>query len=155
MSLPVHYGHLIRVLHCCCDQSMTENLEKMDLTASQGRLLGFIARRGDTPTYAKDVEMALDLSHPTVSGLLSRLEQKGFLTQETDPKDRRSKRIVLLEKGKACQEWMYQRLLAHEERIVRGFSPEERAQFLALLQRAIENLHPENGGVHQKEETKA
>lgn len=151
----MHYGHLIRVLHWCCDQEMTENLEKMDLTASQGHLLAFISRRGDQPTCAKDVETGLRLSHPTVSGLLSRLEQKGFLTQETDPKDRRSKRIVLLEKGKVCQERMCQMIEEHEERIVRGFTPEEREQFLNLLRRAIKNLHPENGCVHQKEETKA
>ncbi len=134
---------------------MTENLEKMDLTASQGRLMGFIAHRGETPTYAKDVEAAMDMSHPTVSGLLSRLEQKGFIALETDPKDRRSKRIVLLEKGRACQERMHQQIMENEERIVRGFTPEEREQFLTLLRRAIENVHPDNGGIHQKEETKA
>jgi len=151
----VHYGHLIRILHWCCDQEMTENLEKMDLTASQGQLLTFVFHRGDRPTYAKDIEMSLRLSHPTVSGLLSRLEQKGFLTLETDPKDRRSKRIVLLEKGKTCQARMRQLLAEHEARLVRGFTPEEREQFQDLLQRAIQNLHPENGCVHQKEETKA
>ena len=43
----------------------------------------------------------------------------------------------------------------HEKRIVQGFTPEEREQFLNLLRRAIKNLHPENGCVHQKEETKA
>lgn len=155
IALTVHYGHLIRVLHCCCDQSMTENLEKMDLTASQGRLMGYIAHRKGAPTYAKDVEAALDLSHPTVSGLLSRLEQKGFIALETDPKDRRSKQIVLQEKGRACLEKMHQLMTEHEERIVRGFSPAEREQFRVLLQRAIENVHPDNGGIHQKEETKA
>ncbi len=151
----MHYGHLIRILHWCCDQEMTENLEKMDLTASQGHLLAFVSHRGDRPTYAKDVELSLRLSHPTVSGLLSRLEQKGFLTLETDSKDRRSKRIVLLEKGKVCQERMCQMIDEHEKRIVQGFTPEEREQFQDLLQRAIKNLHPEDGCVHQKEETKA
>ena len=134
---------------------MTENLEKMDLTASQGRLMAFLFHRGDRPTYAKDIETVFRLTHPTVSGLLSRLEQKGFIALETDPKDRRSKRIVLLEKGRACQERMHQQIMENEERIVRGFTPEEREQFLTLLRRAIENVHPDNGGIHQKEETKA
>ena len=134
---------------------MTENLEKMDLTASQGRLMAFLFHRGDRPTYAKDIETVFRLTHPTVSGLLSRLEQKGFIALETDPKDRRSKRIVLLEKGRACQERMHQQIMENEERIVRGFTPEERVLFLNLLRRAIENVHPENGNIHQKEETKA
>ena len=63
---------------------MTENLEKMDLTASQGRLMAFLFHRGDSPTYAKDVETTFQLTHPTVSGLLSRLEQKGFIALETE-----------------------------------------------------------------------
>ena len=52
----VHYGHLVRILHWCCDQTMTEALNQMDLTASQGRLMAFLAHRGERPTYAKDVE---------------------------------------------------------------------------------------------------
>ena len=127
----------------------------MDLTASQGRLLAFVFHRRDKPTYAKDVETALRLSHPTVSGLLSRLEQKDFIALEPDPRDRRSKRIRVLEKGRACQEMMHRQITENEERIVRGFTPEEREQFRKLLQRAIENIHPEDGCVHQKEETKA
>ena len=95
--LSVHYGHLVRILHWCCDQPMTEALNKMDLTASQGRLMAFVAHRGQQPTYARDVEQALHLPHPTVSGLLSRLEQKGFVELITDPDDRRSKRIVISE----------------------------------------------------------
>ena len=119
---------------------MTENLEKMDLTASQGRLMAFLFHRGDRPTYAKDVETTLQLTHPTVSGLLSRLEQKGFIALETDLKDRRSKRIVVLEKGRACHEVMHQQIAENEERIVRGFSPEERDTLRQLLLRLADNL---------------
>ena len=80
--MSVHYGHLIRILHWCTDQMMTDALDKLDLTAAQGRLMAFLAHRGEQPTYAKDVEAEFHLSHPTVSGLLSRLEQKGFLEGE-------------------------------------------------------------------------
>ena len=63
----------MRILHWCCDQTMTEALNNMGLTASQGRLMAFLAHRGEQPTYAKDVEADFHLSHPTVSCLLSRL----------------------------------------------------------------------------------
>ena len=150
----VHYGHLVRILHWCCDQTMTEALDKLDLTASQGRLMAFLAHRGEQPTYAKDVEAEFHLSHPTVSGLLSRLEQKDFLELKTDPNDRRSKRIVISEKGMACHERMHAVILENESRIVQGFSEEEKAQFACLLQRAIDNVCPENGQ-SKKEEPKA
>lgn len=148
----MHYGHLIRILHWCTDQAMTDALEQMDLTAAQGRLMAFVAHRGQQPTYAKDLEAELHLSHPTVSGLLSRLEQKGFISLETDPSDRRSRRIVISPKGLACHERMHAVIAQNESRIVKGFTPEESAQFTAFLQRAIENLHPEDG-CRKKEET--
>lgn len=152
--LSVHYGHLVRILHWCCDQTMTEALNKMDLTASQGRLMAFVAHRGQQPTYARDVEQALRLTHPTVSGLLSRLEQKGFVELITDPNDRRSKRIVISEKGLACHERMHETIMENESRIVQGFTEEEKALLAQLLQRAIENVHPD-AGCGNKEETKA
>ena len=151
--LSVHYGHLVRILHWCCDQTMTEALNKMDLTASQGRLMAFLAHRGEQPTYAKDVEAEFHLSHPTVSGLLSRLEQKDFLELKTDPNDRRSKRIVISEKGLACHERMHATIIENESRIVQGFTEEEKALLAQLLQRAIDNVRPDSG-CPSKEEKK-
>ena len=116
--------------------------------------MAFLARRGERPTYAKDVEAEFHLSHPTVSGLLSRLEQKDFLELKTDPNDRRSKRIVISEKGMASHERMHAAIMENESRIVRGFSEEEKAQFAQFLQRAIDNVCPENGQ-SKKEEPKA
>ena len=144
----------MRILHWCCDQTMTEALNNMGLTASQGRLMAFLAHRGEQPTYAKDVEAEFHLSHPTVSGLLSRLEQKDFLELKTDPNDRRSKRIVISEKGMACHERMHAGIRENESHIVQGFSEEEKAQFAQFLQRAIDNVCPENGQ-SKKEEPKA
>ena len=149
----VHYGHLVRILHWCCDQTMTEALDKLDLTASQGRLMAFVAHRGQLPTYARDVEAELHLTHPTVSGLLSRLEQKGFVELKTDPKDRRSKRILISEKGLACHERMHAVILENESRIVQGFTEEEKALLAQLLQRAIDNVRPDSG-CPSKEEKK-
>ena len=126
----------------------------MDLTASQGRLMAFVAHRGNRATYARDVETELHLTHPTVSGLLSRLEQKGFIALRTDPNDRRSKRIVISEKGLACHERMHAVITENENRIVQDFSEEEKALFAQFLQRAIDNVCPENGQ-SKKEEPKA
>ena len=137
--MPVCYGHLIRILHWRTDQTITDTLEKMGLTASQGRVLGYVAHHPEPPC-PRDIENDFHLRHPTVSGLLSRLEQKGFLQLRTDPEDRRCKRIYLLEKGKACQTQILQRIHQHEAQLVQGFTPEEQAQFASLLQRAIENL---------------
>lgn len=105
-----------------------------------------------SPPCARDIEEAFHLSHPTVSGLLSRLEKKGFLEFRPDAQDRRCKRIYALPKGRELHETMHKTIQATEERMVQGFSPEEREQFQTLLLRAIENMDPERKDHTCKEE---
>jgi DNA-binding MarR family transcriptional regulator len=139
MILAIFLGHLVRVLHWCTDQAMTAALEKMELTAAQGRIMGYLSHQTEPPC-PKDIEEAFHLSHPTVSGLLSRLEQKGFLELKTDPDDRRCKRIYILPKGWECHQRMHRVIADNEARILEGFSPEEREQFAVFLDRAIRNM---------------
>lgn len=134
-----HYGHLIRILHWCTDQAMTSELEQLELTAAQGHIMVFLMHCQEPPC-PRDVEEKFHLSHPTVSGILSRLEQKGFLELRPDKTDRRFKRIFILPKGMECHERMHRTILNNEEQMVKDFSPEERKQFQALLQRAIANM---------------
>lgn len=152
--LTYHYGHLLRILHWCTDQSMTAALEKMDLTAAQGHIMAYLAHQKQPPC-PRDVEAEFQLSHPTVSGLLQRLEQKGFIELRTDPKDRRCKRIYILPKGEECHELMHRTIQENECRLVEDFTPEEQELFATLLHRAITNM----GGNpcrrrHKEEETK-
>ena len=139
ISLQIHYGHFIRILHWCTDQAMTAALEKMDLTAAQGHIMGYLSHQKQPPC-PRDIETAFHLSHPTVSGLLSRLEQKGFIQLRPDPDDRRCKRIFIQPKGQQCHETMYQTILGIESQMVQNFTPEEKEQFICFLQRAIANM---------------
>lgn len=131
---------------------MTNALEKMDLTASQGHIMGFLAHR-EQPPCPRDIEAEFQLSHPTVSGLLSRLEQKGFLELRTDPDDRRCKRIFILPKGRECHDLMHHTIQENERRIVNGFTPEEQELFAELLMRAITNMGGNPCPQKHKEET--
>ncbi|MBR3949739.1 MAG: MarR family transcriptional regulator [Oscillospiraceae bacterium] len=153
ISLKYHYGHLLRILHWCTDQSMTNALETMDLTAAQGHIMGFLAHQKNPPC-PRDVEKEFRLSHPTVSGILSRLEQKGFLELRTDPEDRRCKRIYILPKGTQCHQLMHETIGRNEARIVEGFTPEEQEQFAQFLQRAIANMGCDPCRTKHKEEPK-
>ena len=145
------YGHYARILHWCTDQAMTAALEKMDLTAAQGHIMGYLARQPEPPC-PWDLEEAFHLSHPTVSGLLSRLEQKGFIELQTDPYDRRCKRIYIQPKGQECHQTMHQTITAIEHQLVRGFTPDEKELFADLLQRAIANMGGGPCQFHSQEE---
>jgi DNA-binding MarR family transcriptional regulator len=151
-SVHRHYGHMLRHLHSCVDQNITAALASMDLTAAQGAVMGFIIHSSQPPC-ARDVEQAFQLSHPTVSGLLSRLEKKGFLEFRPDETDRRCKRIYILPKGMELNETMHRTIQSVEERMVMGFGEEEKELFRQYLQRAIQNMGADSCKCRHKEET--
>ena len=136
-----HYGHALRILHWQLDQTVTNALAQMDLTAAQGHIIAFLIHRPDPPC-SRDIEEAFQLSHPTVSGLLSRLEKKGFIEFRPDEADRRCKRIYVLPKGHACHETIHRIIAENEAKVVEGFTEEEKAKFAAYLRRAISNMGP-------------
>ena len=133
------YGHSIRVLHWAVDQTMSATLADLDLTASQGRILAFIAH-APQPPCPRDVEESFQLSHPTVSGILSRLEKKGFIQITPDSTDRRCKRVSLDQKGRECLARMEETITGNERRMVENFTEEEKQQFADFLNRAILNM---------------
>ena len=134
-----HLGHRLRILHWCTEQAVTTALAEMELTSAQSRILGYLSLRKSAPC-AKDIEEEFHLSHPTVSGLLTRLEKKGFIELRSDETDRRCKRIYVLPKGQQCHELMHQTIQKNEQRMTEGFTEEERAVFTDLLERAIRNM---------------
>ncbi len=152
-TLSNQYGRKARILHWCAEQAITKSLEEMDLTSAQGHVMAFLSH-AKTPPCPRDLEEAFQLSHPTVSGLLSRLEKKGFIAMCPDESDRRCKRIHVLPKGMECHDKMHETINSIENRVVEGFTPEEQAQFSELLDRAIANLggcpHPHK---HKEEQT--
>ena len=139
IPLQNHYGHLVRILHWCTDQAMSSALSQMDLTAAQGHIMGFLAHCKQPPC-SRDIEEEFHLSHPTVSGLLARLEKKGFIEFRPDAHDRRCKRIHVLPKGSELQSTMYQTICRNEEQMVCDFTAEEKIQFYNFLHRAIANM---------------
>lgn len=148
-----HYGYWVRVLGNCTTQAMSAALASMDLTGAQGQIMGYITHR-DSPPCARDIENEFQLSHPTVSGILSRLEQKDFIEFREDPADHRCKRIYVLDKGRQLDETMHQAIGDLEEKLVRDFTEEEKAQFAAFLTRAIDNLGGNPCKRKQKEDPK-
>ena len=124
-------------------QRVDQQFQEMELTAMQSYILRYLHERRGEVVYPKDIEQRFRLTHPTVSGLLARLEAKGFITCTPDPDDRRCKRVEQTEKAGQCHRVICETFRALERETLRGFSPEEVQTLLALLDRAIENLSEE------------
>lgn len=139
----VHLSHSFKKLHCLMAQNMDRRLQELDLTGAQGHVIGYLTH-APSPPCARDLELAFGLSHATVSGILSRMESKGFIAQQPDPQDRRIKRITLLEKGAACSREICGHIQETEQIMSGGFTDEELTAFRGFLSRAIGNLSETN-----------
>ena len=71
---------------------------------------------------------------------LKSLERGGYVRREPGQKDARRNRVMLTDKGRAAVEGCQAAFQAVSERMLAGFTREERDQLLALRRRMLENL---------------
>ena len=87
-----------------------------------------------------DIVNLTHLKPPTVSTLLHRMENEGYITRVADEKDRRAIRVALTEKGRAFDRDQLRRLSTNDHQAVKGLSTEEQKALEALLLRMRDNL---------------
>ncbi len=80
------------------------------------------------------------LKPPTVSVLLRRMEEEGYVTREANENDRRAVRVTLTEKGREFDRKHLARLSTNDHQAVAGLTPEECAKLEELLTRMRDNL---------------
>jgi len=72
-------------------------LSKDNLTAKQFQLAAVIEQQFDGPPSVSEVANVLDTSHQNIKAIANKLQKKGFIQIEKDPKDRRRQLLKLTE----------------------------------------------------------
>lgn len=135
----VHIGYLVKniadKLHCRADA----NLKKHNLTFQQSKIIAFLAKNNNQASQ-KEIEDFLQVAHPTVVGLVARMEQNGFLVCSVDENDKRNKIVTLT--TKAIEKWQELRLMIDqtEKDLMKGLSKQQVEQFVAVLAKIYENI---------------
>ncbi|HLZ55666.1 MAG TPA: MarR family transcriptional regulator [Ktedonosporobacter sp.] len=80
------------------------------------------------------------LDAPTVTGIITRLEQSGLVERRRDPTDRRVVKIYLTAEGREALVFLEETAARLNESVARGFSEGELEHFRATLQRFIRNI---------------
>ena len=93
MEEKVLIGFLIKQIHIAFETRCHKNLQRYNLTPSQMDVLLYLKKHEEDTLTQRDLETGLTLKNPTVTGLLNRLEEKGFITREQNLNDKRSKFI--------------------------------------------------------------
>ena len=87
-------GPRLRYLNNRITQYMDQQFLALDLTSTQSFILHHLSLHEHEAVYPKDLEKRFHLTHPTVSGVLQRLEAKNFIgpAAATRPSARRLRR---------------------------------------------------------------
>ena len=119
---------------------MNEALKKYDLTKSQHDVLGYLHHTDKKVVIQKDIEEHFQISNPTVTGILNRLEQKGFIQRQSDANDKRVRTIVLTSKEKNLHEDIQKQIHLIESKFEDVLGEEKREQFLSILKELADYL---------------
>ena len=135
---PIVLTHLKMVDHLA-KRIGDEHLKQIDLTHSQADVIVLLAHESDKAFRQRDIERALNYSNPTVTGLMNRLEQMGFIVRCVDPEDSRARIISLTDKALEVVEEIYQSIRQLEQMLLEGFSEEEVQTLQPLMARIAKN----------------
>ncbi|QYK51916.1 MAG: MarR family transcriptional regulator [Anaerolineales bacterium] len=113
-------------------------LKEMQLSLPQLSLL--LAVRRTPGIRVNELAQLMQLSAPTVSVGLRKLEDEGWVRREPDPQDKRSFHLYLTDKAKNFAKRVQDFERKQTEVFLSGLNAEEQAQLVHLLDKAITRL---------------
>lgn len=112
------------------------------LTAVQMDVAVFLIKNQDKDEINQlDVQRYLMLSHPAVTGILQRMEEKGFIKREQSSRDARYNCLHLTQKGLELEDVLIDNAAKAEKILTKNMTIEEEAELHRLLQIALDNIN--------------
>ncbi|KAB0677093.1 MarR family winged helix-turn-helix transcriptional regulator [Aureimonas leprariae] len=105
-----------------------------------GYLPALVALRDGLAGSQRDLARIVRIEQPSMAQMMARMERDGLIRRTPDPADGRSSRVALTDAALARLPDACAALFQGNRDALDGFSDEEAAQFLALLDRLIANL---------------
>jgi DNA-binding MarR family transcriptional regulator len=124
-------GHLLRRAHQRATQIFLEVFEEAGLTPTQWAALAMLAEEGAASQNALGRMTAMDPA--TIQGVIRRLEERGLITREPDPDDKRRTKLRLSEEGEGVVRQVTALGMRVTERTLEPLDAEDRRNFLEML----------------------
>ena len=113
-------------------------LKRDNLTYSQINVLFFVRKSGGRVSQ-KEIEEYLKVSHPTVVGLVQRLENTGYIICERDENDKRNKLVSTTDQFEQLVKQLDAKRAANNERLLEGLSDQDLDKLTVYLTTIYEN----------------
>ena len=133
-------GFMIKQVNNVYEKDLNERLRMIGITASQCAVLDFLFHTSKEEVSQRDVERALNLKNPTVTGLLKRLDEKGYILCVPNANDKRKKNIYLTEKAYDIQRRMENDRRKLDRELTRGMTKREITALRKNLEKLLYNI---------------
>ena len=133
-------GFMIKQINNVYEKDLNERLKTIGITASQCAVLDYLFHTSREEVSQRDVERHLNLKNPTVTGLLKRLDEKGYILCVPNANDKRKKNIYLTEKAYDIQRRMENDRRKLNKELTRGMTKREIAALRKNLEKLLYNI---------------
>jgi len=131
----------IHILANYSTRKFNESFLDDDITGKQGSVLHFLLMRaGKQAVYQRDIEKQFGIRRSSVTSLLQKLEDNGYITREAVENDARLKLIVLTPKALKFQKSVVQGTIDFENKMIQGVSVDDIATWQRVTQQMTKNL---------------
>lgn len=137
--MPRDFGYLFKHIQHQIKERMNYEMKDCNLTSQQGYVLYILEQNGGSLSQ-KEIEDKLNVSHPTIVGIITRMENNGFVKTHLLETDRRIKIVELTDIAYQFKETVERNRSKLNEDIVKDMSEEEQATLEKLLERVSKNL---------------
>ena len=120
--------------------------DKYGLNKSQAGILFMLHHEeavSQKPLSQKELAKKLNVTAPSITSAIQKMEKAGFIKRQPDEKDQRIMRLYLEKKGEACIEHVKEVAMQMDEIMFRGISQEEKLLLRRILIQIFENLKEE------------
>lgn len=132
-------GYLVKSIDEKLKSKADADAKKHNLTLVQSFVLTFLDSKGGKATQ-KEIENYLDVSHPAVVGIVSRMEQNDHVSTWIDPNDKRVKMVQLTARAEALSDEMNHMRQQWEREMLDGISDEDIAHLKKVLSMVNDNM---------------
>ncbi|MGN0789535.1 MAG: MarR family winged helix-turn-helix transcriptional regulator [Christensenellales bacterium] len=133
------FGYLIKNINDKMKAKADADLKHFDITFAQSQVIAILSAKGGKATQ-KEIELFLEVSHPTVAGIVSRMEQKGYVVTWIDENDKRNKIVKLTQKAEEMGKDLEQKMRNNEKNLLKSLTREEIGELTRLLGVIYKNL---------------
>lgn len=135
-------GKILKIVNNYMDKDINNCLSDYNITRSQMGILIYIqvAECKNIEANQVDIEKEFNLKNPTVTGIINRLEEKGYIKRVRSDKDKRYNKLELTESGREILNKGKRKAEENEEKLLKILTEDEMRELKRILTKIVNNI---------------